>query len=105
SEEQRLEHGTRLQPPPRRPEDLLHAAADRPHDHAVAGQGQPAEEPCTQNHPDLQGRLTTGRDFVGADPNNHQPDDDPTDHYGHGTMTSGIIGAIMNILRDRAMRW
>ncbi|HUT03397.1 MAG TPA: S8 family serine peptidase, partial [bacterium] len=50
------------------------------------------------SHPDLQGRIAAGRDFVGAepDPPNHHPDDNPTDYYGHGTMTSGIIGAIIN---------
>ena len=42
------------------------------------------------NHPDLGGQyMSTGYDFV----NN---DSDPTDDAGHGTMVSGIIGAIAN---------
>jgi subtilisin family serine protease len=38
------------------------------------------------SHPDLQGRLLTGHDFV-------DDDDDPVDRNGHGTLISGIIAA------------
>jgi subtilisin family serine protease len=38
------------------------------------------------SHPDLQGRLTQGRDLVGGD-------DDPQDGEGHGTNVTGIIAA------------
>lgn len=38
------------------------------------------------NHPEFAGRIASGYDFI----NN---DDDPTDDNGHGTHTSGIIGA------------
>ena len=37
-------------------------------------------------HPDLQGRLIAGRDFVGDD-------DDPQDAEGHGTHVAGIVAA------------
>ena len=37
-------------------------------------------------HPDLQGRLIAGRDFV-------QGDDDPQDGEGHGTHVAGIVAA------------
>ncbi len=37
-------------------------------------------------HPDLQGRLIAGRDFV-------QNDDDPQDGEGHGTHVAGIVAA------------
>ena len=40
-------------------------------------------------HPDLKGRFTAGYDFV----NN---DRDPSDDQGHGTATSGIVGAATN---------
>lgn len=40
-------------------------------------------------HPDLQGRVLAGYDFV----NN---DDDPQDDHGHGTHVSGIIAATAN---------
>src|SRR5919202_689019 len=41
------------------------------------------------DHPDLQGRLTSGYDFV-----NH--DADPTDDNGHGTHVTGTIVAARN---------
>jgi subtilisin family serine protease len=41
------------------------------------------------SQPDLQGRLTSGYDFI----NN---DSDPTDDNGHGTETAGIVGAASN---------
>lgn len=40
----------------------------------------------TLNHPEFQGRLLPGYDFVNAD-------DDPSDDHGHGTHTAGIIAA------------
>lgn len=40
-------------------------------------------------HPDLQGKVILGRDFVNSD-------DDPKDDRGHGTMNAGIIAAIGN---------
>lgn len=40
----------------------------------------------TPSHPDLQGRLRQGIDFV-------QNDSDPTDENGHGTHVSGILAA------------
>jgi thermitase len=40
-------------------------------------------------HPDLQGKLTAGRDFVNGD-------DDPSDDAGHGTSVAGIVGAVGN---------
>jgi thermitase len=43
----------------------------------------------TYSHPDMQGRLLSGYDFV----NN---DSDPTDDNGHGTETAGIVGAAAN---------
>jgi subtilisin family serine protease len=39
-----------------------------------------------RNHPDLAGRLLTGRDFV-------DDDNDPQDRNGHGTMVAGIVAA------------
>lgn len=41
------------------------------------------------NHPDLQGRVIKGKDFI----NN---DDDPMDDHGHGTHVAGIISAVAN---------
>lgn len=41
------------------------------------------------NHPDLQGKLLQGYDFVGNDSN-------PSDVHGHGTHVAGTIGAITN---------
>lgn len=43
----------------------------------------------TFTHPDMQGRFVPGYDFI----NN---DSDPTDDYGHGTETAGIVGASAN---------
>lgn len=40
-------------------------------------------------HPDLQGKLVSGWDFVNNDA-------DPTDDYGHGTHVTGIIAALTN---------
>jgi thermitase len=40
----------------------------------------------TLNHPEFQGRLLPGYDFV-------NDDEDPTDDHGHGTHTAGIIAA------------
>jgi subtilisin family serine protease len=40
-------------------------------------------------HPDLQGQLLPGYDFLNDDP-------DPNDDHGHGTRMSGIIGAACN---------
>ncbi|MGH9041847.1 MAG: S8 family serine peptidase [Acidimicrobiia bacterium] len=42
-----------------------------------------------RNHPDLAGRLLTGRDIVNSD-------FDPTDDEGHGTMVTGVAGARTN---------
>jgi subtilisin family serine protease len=41
------------------------------------------------DHPDLAGRLTAGYDFVNSDP-------DPVDDNGHGTQTTGVVGAAAN---------
>lgn len=41
------------------------------------------------SHPDLQGKLLAGYDFVNSDT-------DPNDDNGHGTGTSGIVGANSN---------
>jgi subtilisin family serine protease len=41
------------------------------------------------NHPDLQGRLVAGYDFV-------QKDNDPTDVFGHGCGVAGVIAANAN---------
>ena len=79
------------------------------------------------NHPDLQGRIYTniaeenglpgvdddgngyiddvhGWDFVGPDVNAQSlaPDNDPSDGFGHGTMTSGVIAAAINNSRGIA---
>ena len=43
----------------------------------------------TFTHPDLQGKIVPGYDFV----NN---DDDPTDDQGHGTHVAGIAAAVVN---------
>ena len=40
----------------------------------------------TLNHPEFQGRILSGYDFINNDA-------DPSDDHGHGTHTSGIIGA------------
>lgn len=40
----------------------------------------------TLNHPEFQGRILPGHDFVNDDA-------DPTDDHGHGTHTAGIIAA------------
>jgi len=40
-------------------------------------------------HPDLQGRLAAGWDFV-------EGDGDPADSNGHGTMVAGVLGAATN---------
>ena len=40
-------------------------------------------------HPDLQGRLVAGWDFVDSDGN-------PTDTHGHGTAVTGVLGATAN---------
>jgi Subtilase family/Bacterial Ig domain len=40
-------------------------------------------------HPDLQGQLLPGYDFLNDDP-------DPKDDNGHGTRMSGIVGALCN---------
>lgn len=40
-------------------------------------------------HPDLQGKLIAGYDFVDLD-------GDPTDEHGHGTLVSGVIAASTN---------
>ena len=40
-------------------------------------------------HPDLQGRLVAGWDFV-------QNDGDPSDENGHGTSVTGVLGAATN---------
>ncbi|MGH9036440.1 MAG: S8 family serine peptidase, partial [Acidimicrobiia bacterium] len=42
-----------------------------------------------RDHPDLAGRLLTGRDIVNRDL-------DPTDDEGHGTMVTGVAGARTN---------
>jgi thermitase len=42
-----------------------------------------------RNHPDLQGRIIEGYDFVDGDA-------DPEDTSGHGTHVSGIAGAVSN---------
>lgn len=44
---------------------------------------------ATPTHPDLQGKLVAGYDFV-----NH--DDDPTDDHGHGTHVAGTAAAVTN---------
>lgn len=41
------------------------------------------------NHPDLQGRITQGYDFV-------DDDNDPTDTFGHGCGVAGVIAANSN---------
>lgn len=41
------------------------------------------------SHPDLQGKLLSGYDFVNLD-------SDPSDDNGHGTACSGLIGAVSN---------
>jgi len=41
------------------------------------------------SHPDLQGRLVPGWDFVDGDA-------DPTDTDGHGTAMAGVLGAVSN---------
>ncbi len=41
------------------------------------------------NHPDLQGRLVAGWDFIGNDA-------DPMDENGHGTSVTGVAGAMTN---------
>lgn len=41
------------------------------------------------NHPDLQGKLVPGYDFVNED-------NDPSDDHGHGTHVAGIIAAHIN---------
>lgn len=43
----------------------------------------------TLNHPEFQGRILPGYDFVNDDA-------DPTDDHGHGTHTAGIIAAGIN---------
>lgn len=40
-------------------------------------------------HPDLQGKLIAGWDFINNDA-------DPTDDQGHGTHVAGIVGAVTN---------
>nr|MBC7244656.1 S8 family serine peptidase [Chloroflexota bacterium] len=40
-------------------------------------------------HPDLQGKLIAGWDFINNDA-------DPTDDHGHGTHVAGIVGAVTN---------
>lgn len=47
------------------------------------------------NHPDLQGKLVPGYDFVGGDNN-------PSDGHGHGTHVSGTVAAITNNAQDVA---
>jgi subtilisin family serine protease len=45
------------------------------------------------DHPDLDGRLLTGFDFVGDDPEGPDTDGDPSDGNGHGTHVTGIVAA------------
>ena len=46
------------------------------------------------DHPDLEGRLEPGFDYVGDDPEERgDEDDDPEDGEGHGTHVSGIVAA------------
>ena len=40
------------------------------------------------SHPDLQGKVVASQDFSGSG--------DVLDHYGHGTSTGGIVGAVTN---------
>lgn len=46
-----------------------------------------------RDHPDLGGRLVSGFDFVGDDPEGPDTDSDPTDGNGHGTHVTGIVAA------------
>jgi len=47
-----------------------------------------------------------GWDFVGQNGDNPQPDNDPTDFHGHGTMVSGIVGAAGdNVLGVAGIMW
>src|SRR3954462_5480654 len=66
--------------------DLVHADQS----HAIAtGAGAVVaviDSGITRPHPDLQGRLARGIDFV-------QNDSDPQDENGHGTHVSGIVAA------------
>ncbi|WP_335870581.1 S8 family serine peptidase [Bacillus sp. 2205SS5-2] len=40
-------------------------------------------------HPDLQGRLIDGKNFI-------DESEEPMDYYGHGTHVTGLVGAITN---------
>ncbi len=47
-------------------------------------------------HPDIAANLLPGWDFVGASVFSPQPDNNPVDHFGHGTHVSGTIAAVGN---------
>src|SRR4051794_34773954 len=66
--------------------DLVHA--DQSHATATGAGAVVAviDSGITRTHPDLQGRLGRGIDFV-------QNDSDPQDENGHGTHVSGIVAA------------
>jgi subtilisin family serine protease len=69
--------------------DLVHA--DEAHRTATGAGAVVAvvDSGVTRTHPDLQGRLLQGYDFV-------QNDSDPTDQNGHGTHVTGIVAANAN---------
>ena len=58
-------------------------------------------------HPDLEGQLVTGRNFVEteADGETVTPADDPDDQGGHGTHIAGIIAAANNSIGVRGVAY